>query len=589
MRTCKVRALQLLVLSAIAFSGISGAGCASTGEQGTLSGDYLGGRLAARVNALEDAARVYAAAHAAAPDSVQMLNDAFFYRLAAGEVDAAIPLARAILARAPDEDDGLARAAVAVQELKEGRYAEARQTLRGDINAPFVKALAFLADVWIEKEVAGADAALKKLADPPKDLFAGFNAFHEGLIALEAGHAEQGRAALEASVSGFGGPMARRAYGALLERTDADKAREYYAILSSEGGAARRAFDAAEARLAAGRPSTEFMATSAAEGVAAAVYSFAAAMIEDAANERDRAIDAGFRLGEPRFNFPLVWARLALHLDPDLEEARRLVAFVLNVYGDYDGAFGLLAALPPASPYYEQARIEMAGGLLAAKRTKEAERLLKDAIRRDPAGRDLKASLASYYAEAGDHARAAAAITTVINGLPEPPPNGAWRYFIARGAALIELDRWGEAEADLQRAVDLAPEEPMALNYLGYSWAERGLRLEEAFQLLEKALEKTPESGAIVDSIGWAQHQLGRYEEAVLNLEKAAALEPSDPTITDHLGDVYWRLDRRIEARYQWRRALELEPTPAQRKSIPEKLAQGLRPPVETTAADRRE
>ncbi|MEQ1930401.1 MAG: tetratricopeptide repeat protein [Parvularculaceae bacterium] len=581
--------MRLIVVSMLALAALSGESCASAPPQGNLSGDYLSGRLAARVNALDDAARVYAAAHAAAPQEIQLLKDAFFYQLAAGNVEAAIPYARAVLDKAPKEDDGLARATLAASEIKAGRYAEARAMLQGEINAPFVKSLAFLADVWIEKELAGPDAALLKLARPPAELFSGFNQFHEGLLAAEAGRQDQARTALEASVTGLGGPLARRAYGALLERADAVKAREYYAVLSMEGGAARRGARMAEERAAAGKPSTEYMATPAAQGVAAAVYAFSEAMIREAAEERRRAIDAGFKVGEPRFNFPLVWSRLALYLDPDLDEARYLVGYILNLYGDYAGASAVLAAIEPSSPYFEQARIDMASGLMTVEKRSEAERLLKDAARRDPKSRELKATLATYFAEGGDHARAVATLTAVIGSLSAEPPPDSWRYFIARSASLIELDRWDEAESDLKRAVELAPEEPTTLNYLGYSWAERGLNLEEAFALLEKAIAKAPDSGAVIDSLGWAQYQLGRYGEAALNLEKAASMEPSDPTITDHLGDAYWRLDRRIEARYQWRRALELDPAGEHKALLEGKIADGLKTAPEQKATDLRE
>lgn len=581
--------MRLIVASLFAFGALTSQGCASAPAEGNLSGDYLGGRFAARVNALDDAARVYAAAHAAAPAEISLLKDAFFYQLATGDIDAALPYAHTILDKHAKEDDGLARITIAVKAIKDGEFAQARQTLSAEITAPFIKSMAFLMDVWIEKEIAGPDAALKKLAHPPADLFDGFNQFHEGLLATEAGRQDQARTAYEASVMALGGPLARRAYGALLERADVAKAHEYYAVLATDDGAARRAAQMAEARLAAGKPSQEYVKTTAAEGAAAAVYSFAAAMIEQAARERDQAIGAGFKVGEPRFTFPLVWSRLALYLDPDLDEARRLVGFILNIYGDHGGAEEVLAAIPPASPHFEPSRIDIAAGLMAVDRKKDAERLLKDSIRRDPKGFDLKATLAAYYAEEDDHARAVATLDEIVKSFGAAPPPGAWRQYVARGAALIELDRWSDAEKDLKRAVELAPEEPMTLNYLGYSWAERGLNLDEAFALLEKAIAKAPDSGAIVDSLGWAQYQLGRYEEAVGNLEKAATMEPSDPTVTDHLGDVYWRLDRRIEARYQWRRALDLEPDDAQKSDIDRKLADGLKTEPLKKAADRRE
>ena len=175
------------------------------------------------------------------------------------------------------------------------------------------------------------------------------------------------------------------------------------------------------------------------------------------------------------------------------------------------------------------------------------------------------------------------ALGPLIAQLPEEPDDDVWRYYIARAASLLQLDEWPRAEADLKRAVEIAPEEPTALNYLGYSWAERGENLEEAFSLIEKAVSLQPDSGAIIDSLGWAHYQLGDYDEAVGHLEQAAALEPGDPVITDHLGDVYWRLGRKTEARFQWTRVLELEPDEKLQAAVERKLEEGL--PAKGSAA----
>jgi len=98
----------------------------------------------------------------------------------------------------------------------------------------------------------------------------------------------------------------------------------------------------------------------------------------------------------------------------------------------------------------------------------------------------------------------------------------------------------------------------------------------EAFDMIRKAVEEQPDSGAIVDSLGWAHYKLGEYEKAKENLEKAVVLSPSSATIIDHLGDVYWKLGRKREAGFQWKRALEFEPTDEERATIDIKLEGGL-------------
>jgi len=104
----------------------------------------------------------------------------------------------------------------------------------------------------------------------------------------------------------------------------------------------------------------------------------------------------------------------------------------------------------------------------------------------------------------------------------------------------------------------------------------RGENLEEAFDMIERALEQSPNSGAITDSLGWAHYKLGNYVEAKNYLEDAVALSPSSATIIDHLGDVYWQLGRKREAGFQWQRALLFEPTDEEKSNIDVKLNGGL-------------
>ena len=94
------------------------------------------------------------------------------------------------------------------------------------------------------------------------------------------------------------------------------------------------------------------------------------------------------------------------------------------------------------------------------------------------------------------------------------------------------------------------------LNYLGYSLVERGERLDEALSMISRAAIEKPDSGYIIDSLGWVQFRLGQYSEAVINMERATELMATDPIVNDHLGDAYWAVGRKVEARFQWRRSL---------------------------------
>jgi tetratricopeptide (TPR) repeat protein len=135
---------------------------------------------------------------------------------------------------------------------------------------------------------------------------------------------------------------------------------------------------------------------------------------------------------------------------------------------------------------------------------------------------------------------------------------------------------WDKAEADFRSALERNPDQPQVLNYLGYSMVEKGINLDEALSMIERAVEARPDSGYIIDSLGWVLYRLGRYDEAVEPMEKAVEIEAVDPIVNDHLGDVYWAVGRTREAEFQWHRALSFEPKEEDAARIRRKLEVGL-------------
>jgi Flp pilus assembly protein TadD len=244
---------------------------------------------------------------------------------------------------------------------------------------------------------------------------------------------------------------------------------------------------------------------------------------------------------------------LALMLDPQFDGARIALAQQQAALGHVERARAVLARVSPDSPYASLARASEAWILLDAG---EQETALASA-RANAEGGDLRAkrTLADMYRNLERFAEAEPLYSELIEAEP-----GNWRLYFARGVARERLGRWPEAEADLEQALRLSPDQPGVLNYLGYSWVDRGERLQEGLALIQRAVAMQPQSGAIVDSLGWAYYRLGDYVQALEALERAVELEPAHPTLNDHLGDIYWRLGRRIEARFQWQRALSLDP-----------------------------
>jgi Flp pilus assembly protein TadD len=135
---------------------------------------------------------------------------------------------------------------------------------------------------------------------------------------------------------------------------------------------------------------------------------------------------------------------------------------------------------------------------------------------------------------------------------------------------------WDKAEADIDLALKLSPDQPELLNYLGYSWVDQGRKIPEALAMLEKARTLRPYDGYIVDSVGWAYYRLGRYDEAAQTLQAAVLLVPGDPTINDHLGDALWKAGRKMEARFQWNHVLTFSEDAGEKATATQKLKSGL-------------
>ncbi len=165
--------------------------------------------------------------------------------------------------------------------------------------------------------------------------------------------------------------------------------------------------------------------------------------------------------------------------------------------------------------------------------------------------------------------------------LIKKPRKRDWTYFYARGTCHERVKNWPKAEADLQRALKLTPDQPLVLNYLGYSWIDQGLHLKEGLKLIERAVALKPDDGYVVDSLGWAHFKLGNIKPAVLFLERAVELRPDDPILNDHLGDALWRAGRQREARFQWEQALTLKPEPEEATKIRAKIRTGLLEPID--------
>lgn len=531
-------------------------------------GNYLSAIYATSLRDRDAAAEFYDRVLKADPGNPVILERAFLLHVTGGDLRRAVDLARQMLDR--DPGNRTAHLVLAVDALRRGDYAQVRAQMAGAPAGPFTRLVASLLTAWSyagEEDWAQALPALETGEDGPGHRL--FAAYHRALIAELADDTDAAARAYEEAMAASGGASVRivQAYGRFLERTGrADEAivtYTAYLALSPD----HPLITAALARARAGRR-PEPLVRNAREGVAEALYGLGSAL------SREQGADVS-----------ILYLRLALYADPDLDVGRVLMAELMAQSGDLEGAAEAYARVPAASPLATTARVEHALLLERMGRTEEAIRALRRLERAGDADMDVIIALGDILRAHERFDEAEARYSRAIAMIGPKPAARHWTLFYARGVTRERQGKWDAAEADFKRALELEPDQPYVLNYLGYSWLEQNRNLDEALAMIRRAVEQRPEDGFIVDSLGWAYYRLGLYEEAVEELERAVELDPHDPTINDHLGDAYWKVGRRREARFQWNHALDSDPEPEQAARIRRKLELGL-DAVEAAEAD---
>ena len=566
--------LILVLLSAAALSGCAGAyvggdiapeDTRAAAREGTGPyGLFLAGHAALGQGRAREAEALFARAAAAAPHAGVLKARAFDAALASGDVTRAAELAPAT----GDVDSrSLGRLARSVDALAKGQGKEAHALLTAEPLTGAHGLTASLLRPWTAAAAGDWTAALdQEGADTEaRRLVAALGEIGRVDLLERAGrHAEAD--ALVARLDAAQAPVQTvLRQGAYLERRrrGTEAAALYERAIAARGS--DLTLEAALRRARSGGPAPK--APTVRQGAAQALL-----------------IPAVVLAGAQQPGPALAYLRLSLHLDPGVDEAWVALGEVLSGHGDIEGARKAFLKPSVNSPLFAAARSRLAYVLQERGRTEEALKAAREAAALAPSDLALQATHGALLVELGRHDEAVALFDRMLAAQAA----GDWRTWYLRGTAHERAGRWTQGEADLRKALALAPEEPEVLNYLGYSWVDRGERLEEALGMIERAVQLRPRSGAIVDSLGWAKYRLGRYEEAVRLLERAAELEPGDPTINDHLGDAYWRTGRQVEAHFQWRRVLTLEPDAPVRAAAETKLASAVGPDAVSRAVAAR-
>ena len=523
----------------------------------SLSGLFLAATLAEAERDIPSAADFYRQAYELDPTSEQFLHSAFTMELADGRLTSALDLAAVLAASG---DTGMSRLTLALDAVRQRSYRAALRELETYRTDGFGDLVSVLVSAWVLHGNGDTDEALARLdsLDGPAwvELYGGY---HAGLIRLASGDVQGAVADLERAYTTDAGAL-RLVQGyaqALVANDSREKAigvLEAFLELAPFNAVIRADLDAVNAG-----QSVRHRITTPQQGVAEVMYGLGLALGQDGAEE-----------------VGAIYLNLALFVHPKHDLARHGLARVYESLELWERAVDTYEGMDSAHPLKRTAEIRLGVLLDQLERPDEADAHLLALIESDPSDLEAINTFGTVLRFRRDFEQAADVYTQGIETLGTPSAEH-WRLFYQRAIAYERTDRWPLAEADFLRALDLSPDQPDVLNYLAYTWVDRGEHLERSVEMLERAVEMRPESGYIVDSLGWVYFRLGRFQDAVEQLERAVTLDPSQAVIHDHLGDAYWMVGRRLEARFQWSHARDLDDTDeVDDEAIQRKLQRGL-------------
>ena len=189
---------------------------------------------------------------------------------------------------------------------------------------------------------------------------------------------------------------------------------------------------------------------------------------------------------------------------------------------------------------------------------------------------EISLSLGNYYRYEKEWEKALSAYNNALIIGEEFNKKDLWEIYFNIGIVYERSDKWDLAEVNFTKALNISSEQADVLNYLAYSYIDKGINLAESKNMIEKALMLKPNDPYIVDSLAWYYFKIGEYEEALSILEFSMEIMPYDSTVNDHYGDILWKLGKEIEARYYWKKAINLDKENIYSDNIRSKLLIGI-------------
>ncbi|MER8974308.1 MULTISPECIES: tetratricopeptide repeat protein [unclassified Mesorhizobium] len=538
----------------------------------SFSGAYLAARIADGDNDLDSAISYYKQALAFDPNDTGLQQSLMLSLIAQGRFDESLVYADKL--KAVPDVERFSRLALAIDSFHKKDFSKAEYWLKLSLESDLDRLISGVMTGWAKQgagDAGEAMASIDKLQGP--DWFSLFKSFHRALIADASGLPDRADALYTATVQDT-------AAGGAAPETWMRNAQAYASFLARKGDKAKAlsVLDKAEA-FAPGKVEIAALRDKINKGEK--IEPFVAGP-SDGASEilLDLATALNRGGGEP---FVRLYLQYALALRPDNDAALVQLAAVAEQLKDGEGAIALYRRIPAGSPLKELSDLQLGLNLADLDRNDEAIAHLKAIVDAHPDDMRAYLALGGVYSSKEDFRSAANLYDKAVEVL-KTPTAANWNIFYQRGIAYERLKEWPKAEPNFRKALELYPDQPQVLNYLGYSWVDKNMNLKEGLAMIQKAVDLRPSDGYIVDSLGWAYYRLGQFDDAVREMERAVSLKPEDPVLNDHLGDVYWRVGRKLEATFQWNQARDLKPDPDVLAALQQKLMKGL-PPIESNTA----
>jgi tetratricopeptide (TPR) repeat protein len=502
----------------------------------------------ARREALVDPARTYVEARAASlsgdhvrsaqllaalaqldPKNQEIVRSALAEAIGAGDMPLALRLARSLAAQSRPVD---ARLLLAAEAFRLNRPDAALAYLSSASQEGDLQFFNPLLRAWVAAEQGNQRAALSAIdAIASDNALAPFLAENKAFLLLKFRHSAAAEPVVRKALAAAGGRQQRLRFGfadAYLAAGDEARA---MAVLEGLGAGAARA----RQQIGNGRR-TGLAIDSARDAFAELVLALAV--------DLSRSDD---------LDLPVELAHIAHYAAPENASTAILLGLLLDQDDRLDAALAAYRSIDESNVLSSQARDAEVQALADAKRFDEALAVAQRAA----SGRD---ATAVDFARLGDVLdamnRYGEAANAYGKAIAAAQPAQQWQYLLMRASTLEKGDHWPQARADLTRALALAPNQPLVLNFLGYTKLERGEDLDAAEAMIRKASELAPDDPSITDSLGWAQFKRGRFKEAIETLQRASRADPAQSEINEHLGDALYTVGRRFEARFAWRAAM---------------------------------